>query len=47
MGRSGEDIFNNAPGQLCGALVFFQYDVYFDAGSYIPPVSSIHLAQSF
>ena len=47
MSRFGEDIFYNAPGQLSGALVFFQYDVYFDAGSYIPSVLSSHLVQSF
>jgi len=42
IGRFGENILDNAPGQFAGALVLFQHDVNFYSGSYIPPVPSIH-----
>ena len=39
---SGQDLFDNAAGQLAGLLVLLQHDANFDAGSDIAPVPAFH-----
>jgi hypothetical protein len=39
---SGQDLFDNATGQLAGLLVLLQHDADFDAGPDIAPVPSFH-----
>ena len=42
MGRFGQNILYNAPGQSPAALVFFQHDIDFNAGFYITQISTTH-----
>jgi hypothetical protein len=46
IGRIGQDLSDNTPGQSAGSLVFFQHDINFYSGSNICPVSSIHYLRS-
>ena len=41
-GRFSQYILDRAPRQAAGALVLFQYDIHFDAGSYIRLLPSAH-----
>jgi hypothetical protein len=44
--RFCQDVFDNAPGQLAGALIRFQHDFNIHAGLYVRTVSSIHQIDS-
>ena len=41
-GRSGQNVFDETPGQFAAALVFFQNDTHFGSGHDVAPVFPIH-----
>ena len=47
MGRFCQDIPDQSPCQLAGALVFFQDNINCYSGAYIPAVSAVHCSLSF
>jgi hypothetical protein len=46
VGRFCQDVFDNTPGQLAGALIRFQHDINFKAWLYVRPVFTVHQIRS-